>query len=378
MVASWVQQLQDVVDRLSPFACRIGDRDYFGPLDALEKAAETVGESWSRSQLDYQAMVYYKDFSVPPAGARFSIEWGFHRTFSDGGTVGEWKIYTGEDVNERIVTLSGGVDIIQYDEDFRSARQEFEESKEEIGSILTAFLAAQDDEYLAQLRTKVEEQKVFSRDSVLKSTIATGAVATRDPQANARIQSAPHQGVLAAIWAIRSAFDACNELSKIADRAARHIDRMSSPQTRVTQQIGTNVFIGHGRSLLWHQLKDFIQDRLQLPVDEFNRVPIAGITNIDRLSRMLDEAAVAFLVLTAEDERVDGTMTARLNVVHEVGLFQGRLGFGRAIVMLEEGCEGFSNIEGLGQIRFPAGNIAASFENVRQLLEREQLIGDIE
>jgi predicted nucleotide-binding protein len=239
-------------------------------------------------------------------------------------------------------------------------------------------LAAQADEYLAQLRTKVEEQKIFSRDSILKSMIATGAIATRDPQVNVRIQSAPHQGVLATIWAIRSAFDACNELSKVADRAARHIDRMSSPQTRVTQQVGTNVFIGHGRSLLWHQLKDFIQDRLQLPVDEFNRVPIAGITNIDRLSRMLDEAAVAFLVLTAEDERVDGTMTARLNVVHEVGLFQGRLEFGRAIVMVEEDCEGFTNIEGLGQIRFPAGNIAASFENVRQLVERERLIGGIE
>jgi len=178
--------------------------------------------------------------------------------------------------------------------------------------------------------------------------------ARRDrPPRTPKMAKVEHQGVLAMIWAIRSAFDACNDLSKVADRAARHIDRMSSPQTRVTQQIGTNVFIGHGRSLLWHQLKDFIQDRLQLPVDEFNRVPIAGITNIDRLGRMLDEAAVAFLVLTAEDERADGTIIARLNVVHEVGLFQGRLGFGRAIVMLEEGCEGFSNIEGLGQIRFP-------------------------
>ena len=38
--------------------------------------------------------------------------------------------------------------------------------------------------------------------------------------------------------------------------------------------------------------------------------------------------------------------------MHEAGLFQGRLGFTRAIIMLEEGCEEFSNIEGLGQIRF--------------------------
>ena len=54
---------------------------------------------------------------------------------------------------------------------------------------------------------------------------------------------------------------------------------------------------------------------------------------------MLDGAAIAFLVLTAEDERADGKLQARMNVVHEVGLFQGRLGFSRAIVMLEEGSE---------------------------------------
>jgi predicted nucleotide-binding protein len=53
----------------------------------------------------------------------------------------------------------------------------------------------------------------------------------------------------------------------------------------------------------------------------------------------------------------------RMNVIHEAGLFQGRLGFTRAIVMLEEGCEEFSNIEGLGQIRFPNNNIKAAFHD---------------
>ena len=46
----------------------------------------------------------------------------------------------------------------------------------------------------------------------------------------------------------------------------------------------------------------------------------------------------------------------------------------RAIVLLEEGCEEVSNIEGLGQIRFPAGDIAATFEEVRRVLEREGVI----
>jgi predicted nucleotide-binding protein len=88
---------------------------------------------------------------------------------------------------------------------------------------------------------------------------------------------------------------------------------------------------------------------------------------------MLDNAAVAFLILTAEDERADGTHVARQNVVHEAGLFQGRLDLSRAIVMVEDGCEPFSNIDGLGQLRFPAGRISAVFEDVRRVLEREGL-----
>lgn len=134
------------------------------------------------------------------------------------------------------------------------------------------------------------------------------------------------------------------------------------------------MFIGHGRSLIWRELKDFLEDRLKLPVDEFNRVPIARVTNIARLGEMLDAAAVAFLVMTAEDEQVDGTVRARENVIHEAGLFQGKLGFTKAIVLLEEGCSEFSNIHGLGQIRFPKGNIKAAFEEVRLVLEREQVI----
>jgi predicted nucleotide-binding protein len=65
---------------------------------------------------------------------------------------------------------------------------------------------------------------------------------------------------------------------------------------------------------------------------------------------------------------------ARDNVIHEVGLFQGRLGFERAIVLLEESCEEFSNITGLSQLRYPTGRISAIFEKLRAVLEREGLV----
>lgn len=90
--------------------------------------------------------------------------------------------------------------------------------------------------------------------------------------------------------------------------------------------------------------------------------------------QMLNTAAMAFLVMTGEDEQHDGRSHARLNVVHEAGLFQGRLGFPHAIVLLEEGCQEFTNIAGLGQLRFPKGQIRSVFEDVREVLERESLL----
>lgn len=89
---------------------------------------------------------------------------------------------------------------------------------------------------------------------------------------------------------------------------------------------------------------------------------------------MLDSAAFALLVMTAEDEHADKSRHARENVIHEVGLFQGRLGFRRAIVLLEEGCAEFSNIQGLNQIRFPSGKIMAVSEDIRRVLEREKIL----
>jgi predicted nucleotide-binding protein len=145
-------------------------------------------------------------------------------------------------------------------------------------------------------------------------------------------------------------------------------------QAPAVRPIGSKIFIGHGGSAVWRDLKDFLRERLNLEHDEFNREPTAGQSTKERLQRMLDDAAFAFLVMTAEDERADGTKVARANVIHEVGLFQGRLGFERAIVLLEDECDEFSNIAGITQIRFPKGNIGAKFEEIRRVLEREGLL----
>jgi hypothetical protein len=139
--------------------------------------------------------------------------------------------------------------------------------------------------------------------------------------------------------------------------------------------LGKTVFIGHGHSPLWLQVREFLKGSLHLRWEEFNRVPVAGVTTVDRLKDMLDSAGLALLVMTAEDTHGDKAFHARENVVHEIGLFQGRLGFNKAIVLLEESCEEFSNILGLTCIRFPAGNIQETFAAVKAVLQREGMLG---
>ena len=131
------------------------------------------------------------------------------------------------------------------------------------------------------------------------------------------------------------------------------------------------IFIGHGRSPLWRQLKDHLHEQHGHQVEAYETGARAGHTIRDILAEMVEVSSFALLVLTAEDEHADGTMHARENVIHEAGLFQGRLKYGRAIVLLEEGASEFSNIAGIHQIRFSKGNIRETYGDVLATLRRE-------
>jgi predicted nucleotide-binding protein len=135
------------------------------------------------------------------------------------------------------------------------------------------------------------------------------------------------------------------------------------------------LFIGHGRDSQWRDLKDHLQDKHGFKVVAYEIGSRAGHTIRDILTYMMDESSLAFLVMTGEDKQEDGTMRARQNVVHEAGLFQGRLGFNRAIVLLEEGTDSFSNVDGLQHIPFAKGHIASTFGEVLSVIWREFPVG---
>ncbi len=87
------------------------------------------------------------------------------------------------------------------------------------------------------------------------------------------------------------------------------------------------VFIGHGGSTQWRELKDHMQDKHKYKVEAFEVGARAGHSIRDILEEML--------------------------------------------ILREEGAEDFSNIAGIQQIRFTKGNIKETFGEVLAVLRRE-------
>ena len=131
------------------------------------------------------------------------------------------------------------------------------------------------------------------------------------------------------------------------------------------------IFIGHGRNTQWEKLKSHLQDKHEMKIEAYETGARAGHTIRDILDNMADNSSVALLVLTGEDKTADGKLRARQNVIHECGLFQGRLGFDKAIMLVEEGVELGSNFDGIQQLRFRKGRISEVFGDVVATIRRE-------
>lgn len=131
------------------------------------------------------------------------------------------------------------------------------------------------------------------------------------------------------------------------------------------------VFIGHGRSQEWKKLKDHLTDLHRVEVEAYEVASRSGFSIREVLDSMLENSSLAFLVMTAEDLQDDGSSRARQNVVHEAGLFQGRLGFQRAVILREEGVESLSNLDGIQYIEFSKDNIREVFGEVLGVIRRE-------
>jgi len=285
----------------------------------------------------------------------------------------DWQEMEFDDVMNILVARAGSPDIEDIESILKRLGDEFWQMQERALSLLTVLKRTHQDTFLDRKFEQIEGLKWANRPTIARTLIG-GPSWSRDSLAVSQgHRVAPHQSLLAVSLSATVLDNGLDNIEKSVRETAVHLERIEQGRRKM-KATGKTVFIGHGKSKEWRVLKEFLKSRLHLEADEFNSSSAAGIATPARLEEMLDQAAFAFLMMTAEDEQPDGTVRARENVVHEAGLFQGRLGFRKAIILLEDGCAEFSNIHGLGQIRFPKESISAKFEEIRLVLEREGLV----
>jgi predicted nucleotide-binding protein len=371
-----VEDLSAAVQDASDLLEKIGDDSIAKQTEAILSVCEEAGRAWSGSNIGYHSTVYYRGLGPKPPSVEFSSEWGLMDVWPTHQPDRGWVTMDEKAVEAELLARAGSPNLADLVTKVTKMRDQFLSLKAAVTSILSASLSGENkDTYLQQRLDRAEKMKAPTVNRIASDFLPRGSIFTRDTLALGQgIKVAPHQMVAAHALAVRALEKQVADLREVARESANHMRRLLARDGKMSTKANASVFVGHGRSLLWRELKDFIKDRLGLPVDEFNRVSTAGVPTATRLKEMLDSAGFAFLIFTGEDEQPDGKLHARENVVHEAGLFQGRLGFNKAIILLEDGCEEFSNIHGLGQIRFPKGRISAIFEQVREVLEREGVV----
>lgn len=131
------------------------------------------------------------------------------------------------------------------------------------------------------------------------------------------------------------------------------------------------VFISHGGHPDWLAVQRFIEERFQLPVYSFESRSWGSRPVTEALSDYLERCSVAICVLTAEDLTGDGKRRARQNVVHEVGLFQGRHGFDRVLVLAEDGCDFVPQAAAPFTISYPHNAIGRTFYQLEEMIRSQ-------
>ncbi len=211
------------------------------------------------------------------------------------------------------------------------------------------------EELLAGLREGADSALLFIKNPDLELTISNDS-----PSAYSYTRVEIHSGSRERIIRLSNMVDTCAEDCFVPP----------PPQPEAVPP-KPKIFIGHGGSQQWRDLKDHLQDQHGYEIISYETGSRAGHAIRDIIVELLGKSSFAILVMTGEDDMADGTIRARQNVIHEIGLFQGRLGFTKAIVLKEDGTEEFSNIHGVHQIRYSRGNIKETFGDVLATLNKE-------
>jgi len=143
-----------------------------------------------------------------------------------------------------------------------------------------------------------------------------------------------------------------------------------APEPHRAAEGRNTIFIAHGRKQIYQSLVLHQEEEWDTDVEYFEHEDRTSDQITAVLDRMMEGAGAALIVMTAEDQTIDGTFRTRQNVVHEAGLFQGRLRFARVALLRPHHVEKFSNVDGLLYITLDEDHIEHSFTQIDRFLKK--------
>jgi sugar/nucleoside kinase (ribokinase family) len=145
---------------------------------------------------------------------------------------------------------------------------------------------------------------------------------------------------------------------------------LQSREPTEEDELPPGIFLAHGHDPQWRRLRQFLEDECRVPVHSLEG---ESEDRVVAMRRVLALCSFAICLLTAEDVMQAGGAHADQNVIHQAGLFQGRYGFSRVLLLVGAGVESFSNVSGLVALSFGEDMVESTFWQIARLLRREGL-----
>jgi predicted nucleotide-binding protein len=149
------------------------------------------------------------------------------------------------------------------------------------------------------------------------------------------------------------------------------------PRSRASRPPATkNVFIIHGKDELnARRLADSLREEDVTPIVMMARPGLSRVLT-DKFEDEASKCSFAFALFTADDLVSSDTEQygqARPNVIYETGWFIGRLGKGRATLLLQSGAEMHTDLQGVSRISFQY-DVLEKFQDIRRELKAIGLV----
>jgi hypothetical protein len=123
-----------------------------------------------------------------------------------------------------------------------------------------------------------------------------------------------------------------------------------------------DIFISHGRNeLVKLKITEYVEKELNFNPVLFERHAEYGKGIFESMERLVEKCSSAIIILTREDEQKSGDITARQNVIHELGYCQAKYGSENVVVLVERGTKIPSNISGSRHIEFDIEKLESCF-----------------